>query len=214
MATRLHHDDDVAAALEAAASANDDAWVTVSGQQGTKALEALLDGRRFVVVSSAEKKVRDDRRREELLALTEQKVIVLLEWVRKGQLTVPAKVGASADRILRDSGAARCLATTSRVGFFSWGYDEGALEFEENLLAGRYVLATSLTNEQASTADVVRHYKMLKNVEHRFRTMKDFLGLRPVLHRLEDRVRGHLALCAIDRSHDRERLGTSRSQGP
>ena len=45
--------------------------------------------------------------------------------------------------------------------------------------------------------DVVRHYKMLKNVEHRFKVMKDFLGLRPVHHRTEDRVRGHIALCVI-----------------
>jgi hypothetical protein len=84
-----------------------------------------------------------------------------------------------------------------RDGQFSWGYDESALDYEENLLAGRYVLTTSLTKEQASTADVVRHYKMLKNVEHRFRVMKDFLGIRPVHHRTEDRVRGHISLCVI-----------------
>ncbi len=197
LATRLHHDDDVAAALEVAASVDNDTWVTIPGQQGTKALEVLLEGRRFVVVSSTERKARDDRRRQELLECTEQRLIALAERVRVGKLTDPAKIGASADRILRDSGVARCFATTIRDGFFSWGYNEGALEFEENLLAGRYVLTTSLTKEQASTAEVVRHYKMLKNVEHRFRVMKDFLGLRPVHHRTEDRVRGHIALCVI-----------------
>lgn len=197
LATRLHHDDDVSAVLGVATSANDDAWVTVSGQEGTTALEVLFDGRRFVVVSSAERKVRDDRRREELLARAEQKLIALSERVRSGKLNDPAKIGASADRILRDSGVARCFSTTIRDGFFSWGYDEGVLQFEENLLAGRYVLTTSLNKEQASTADVVRHYKMLKNVEHRFKVMKDFLGLRPIHHRSEDRVRGHIALCVI-----------------
>ncbi|MGB9111541.1 MAG: IS1634 family transposase [Acidimicrobiales bacterium] len=197
LATRLHHDDDVAAVLEVAASANDDAWVIVPGQQGTKALEVPFDARRFVVVSSTERKVRDDRRREELLERTEQRLIALAERVRSGKLADPAKIGAKADRILRDSGVARCFATTIRQGHFSWGYDEGALEYEENLLAGRYVLTTSLSAEQASVVDVVRHYKMLKNVEHRFKVMKDFLGLRPVHHRTEDRVRGHIALCVI-----------------
>ena len=38
---------------------------------------------------------------------------------------------------------------------------------------------------------------MLQNVERRFRVMKDFLALRPVFHRTEDRVRGHIALCVI-----------------
>ena len=38
---------------------------------------------------------------------------------------------------------------------------------------------------------------MLQNVEHRFRVMKDFLGLRPGHHRLEERVRGHIALCIM-----------------
>jgi Transposase DDE domain len=64
-------------------------------------------------------------------------------------------------------------------------------------LAGRYVLTTSLTEQQASTTDVVRHYRMLQNVERRFKVMKDFLGLRPVHHRTEERVRAHIALCII-----------------
>jgi hypothetical protein len=59
------------------------------------------------------------------------------------------------------------------------------------------VLTTSLQPEQASVTDIVRHYKMLQNVERRFRVMKDFLGLRPVHHRLEERVRAHIALCVI-----------------
>ena len=38
--------------------------------------------------------------------------------------------------------------------------------YEERLLTGRYVLTTSLTAAEASTTDVVRHYRMLQNVEY------------------------------------------------
>lgn len=67
----------------------------------------------------------------------------------------------------------------------------------QQLLVGRYVLTTSLDTKAASTADVVRHYKMLAGVERRFWVMKDFLGLRPVHHRTEGRVRAHIAVCVI-----------------
>jgi transposase len=146
---------------------------------------------------STKRKERDDHRRAELVSRTEDKLISLTDRVRSGRLVDPAKIGAAADRILRDSGVGRCFSTKIRAGVFTWEYDEAAMAYEEELLAGRYVLTTSLTKEQASVADVVRHYRMLQNVERRFRVMKDFLGLRPVYHRTEERLRGHIALCVI-----------------
>ena len=128
---------------------------------------------------------------------TEDKLVALGQRVDAKRLSDPAKIGAAADRILRDSGVGRCFTTTIRPGYFGWDFDPDALDYEERLLAGRYVIATSLDSQRASTADVVRHYKMLQNVERRFRVMKDFLGLRPVHHRTEERVRAHIALCVI-----------------
>ncbi|MDQ4142407.1 MAG: transposase, partial [Actinomycetota bacterium] len=79
-------------------------------------------------------------------------------------------------------------------GRFLWHYREEALDYEE-LLAGRYVLVTSLTPAQASTASVVMAYRRLVEIERRFRVLKDFLHLRPVFHWTEERVRGHVAIC-------------------
>ena len=196
LATRLHRDPDVAAVLKAVGAAGEDRWRTVPGIDSS-ACEVAHDGRRFVVVFSAQRQARDDRRREELLTRTETKLIALAERVAAGRLVDAAKIGAAADRILRDSGVGRCFSTTIRAGSFSWDYDAQALHYEEHLLTGRYVLTTSLTVQQASTTDVVRHYRMLQNVERRFRVMKDFLGLRPVHHRTEARVHAHIALCVI-----------------
>lgn len=194
LATRLHRDPEVAAVLELAASESA-RWMEVTPT--TMATEVVHEGARYVVVDSAPRRTRDDHRRKELLSRTEDKLLALAERVRRGRLTDPAKIGAACDRILRDSGVGRCFSVAIAQGVLHWDYDEAALDYEERLLAGRYVITTSLAPEEASTAAVVRHYKMLQAVERRFRVMKDFLALRPVFHRTERRVRGHIALCVI-----------------
>jgi transposase len=185
----------VAAVLEIAAS--EQAVFVPVGDDGTKGTEVVYESRRYVVVDSPRRHVRDDARRTELLAATEDGLIALAERVRKGRLVDPAKIGAAADRILRDSGVARCFSTKITHGLFTWDYDEKAMDYEEKLLAGRYVITTSLDKKTASTAQVVAHYKALQSVERRFRVLKDFLALRPVFHYTEKRVRGHVAICVL-----------------
>jgi transposase len=195
IATRLHQDHDVAAVLEAAA-ADGLEWVSVDTAD-TTAAEIRHDGRRYVVVSSPARKARDDLRREQLLVRTEDRLIALAERVLAGRLKDPAKISVAADRILRDSGVGRCFKTHVRAGGFSWEFDADTLRYEEQLLAGRYVITTSLTPQVADTATVVAHYKSLQNVERRFRVLKDFLALRPIYHWTEKRVRGHVAICVL-----------------
>ena len=195
LATRLHRDPTVAAVLEAAAGER--AVFVPVRDDGTKATEVVYESGRYVVVDSPRRHVRDDARRQELLAATEDGLIALAERVRKGRLVDPAKIGAAADRILRDSGVARCFSTKITHGVFTWDYDEKAMAYEEKLLAGRYVITTSLDEKTASTAQVVGHYKALQSVERRFRVLKDFLALRPVFHYTEKRVRGHVAICVL-----------------
>jgi transposase len=131
------------------------------------------------------------------MARAEEKLIALAERVRSGRLHDPAKIGAAADRILRDSGVGRWVTTTIREGFLHWDYEQSAYGYDTDLLGGRHVIATSLSSDKASVADVVRYYRSLQRVERRFRVMKDLLGLRPVYHFTEDRVRGHIALCVL-----------------
>lgn len=192
IATRLHRDPDVAAVLETAANTNT-GWVPVGGDR--TACEVVRDGCRHVVVDSPARRVRDDRRREQLLERTETQLIALAERVRNKRLVDPAKIGAAAQRILGPSPVSRCFTTRIAHGRFGWDYHQQAIDYEQRLLAGRYVLTTSLSPQHASTAEVVAHYQSLANVEHRFKVLKDFLGLRPVYHWTESRVRGHIAIC-------------------
>lgn len=194
LATRLHHTNDVKAVLEAAAEPGR-RWVRFD--EGTRAVDISHDNKRYVVVDSQARRRRDDTRREDLLARTEDALIALETRVRSGRLTDPAHIGAAADRILRGSGVGRCFKTTTAKASFAWDYNRDALTYEEQLLAGRYVLTTSLSPKQASAAQIVRHYRSLENVEGRFRVLKDFLALRPLYHWTEQRVRGHVAVCVL-----------------
>ena len=125
---------------------------------------------------------------------TEAKLLALERRVRDGALVDAAKIGRAAQRILGASPVARLFDVEIDRGRFLYHYDEAAFVYED-LLAGRYVLTTSLRTDQASAAQVVMNYRSLLEVERRFRVLKDFLHLRPVRHWTEPRVRAHVAVC-------------------
>jgi hypothetical protein len=195
LATRLHRDELCEKALDATTAA-DTAWTAVEGANSFVA-EVVIDGIRCVVVASHERYRRDAARLSELIARTEDKLIAL-EWrVRDGDLVDPGQIGRSAQRILSSSGVPRLFDLEIQKGHFLYHYDEEALDYERDLLCGRYVLTTSLQRNEMSAASVLTAYRGLLDVENRFREMKDFLGLRPVRHFTEQRVRGHIGICVL-----------------
>jgi Transposase DDE domain len=64
----------------------------------------------------------------------------------------------------------------------------------EAALDGIYVLRTSLPADTLGQHDVVLRYKSLSDVERFFRTLNSELEVRPIRHRLADRVRAHMFL--------------------
>jgi transposase len=70
--------------------------------------------------------------------------------------------------------------------------DKAKVKAEERL-DGKYLIRTS--DDTLSPVDVALGYKQLHQVEDAFRTLKTTLELRPVYHRLEDRIRSHILLC-------------------
>ena len=192
LATRLRRDHTAKEALEAID--DDTAWAETPQHRCRATDMALTDGTRAIVVESAARARRDDARRGEMVAAAEAELLALERRVREGRLKDPAKIGRAAQRILTNSGAGRLFDLDIAQGRFLYHYNEDALAYEQ-LLAGRYVLTTSLTPAQASTAQIVTAYRQLAAVEARFRVLKDFLHLRPVRHWTEKRVRGHIAIC-------------------
>ncbi|HET7328455.1 MAG TPA: IS1634 family transposase [Nocardioidaceae bacterium] len=63
----------------------------------------------------------------------------------------------------------------------------------EQKLDGKYLLRSN--DPQLSAEDIALGYKQLLEVERGWRDMKQILDLRPVHHRLEDRIRAHVILC-------------------
>lgn len=70
--------------------------------------------------------------------------------------------------------------------------DAKAIAAEEKL-DGKYLLRSN--DPHLSPEDIALGYKQLLEVERGWRDMKQILDLRPVHHRLEDRIRAHVMLC-------------------
>jgi transposase len=70
--------------------------------------------------------------------------------------------------------------------------DHGAAKREAHL-DGKWLLRTS--DVTLTPEDLAAAYKQLLEVERGWRDMKGALGLRPVFHYREDRIRGHVQLC-------------------
>ena len=70
--------------------------------------------------------------------------------------------------------------------------DQAAIAAEAKL-DGKYLLRTC--DPHLSAEDVALGYKQLAAIENAWRDMKHVIDLRPVYHRLEDRIRAHVLLC-------------------
>ena len=185
LAARLHRDAVTTQAL--AAIKDDTAWVEVAQHLCRAADITLEDGTRAVVVES-------DARTAEIVATAEAKLRALERRVRAGRLKDPTKIGAAAQRILGSGSAGQLFDVEIGTGRFLYHYNEDAHAYQQ-LLAGRWMLTTSLTPTQANTAQIVDYYRQLTAAETRFRVLKDLLRLRPAMHWTEQRVRGHVAVC-------------------
>ena len=72
--------------------------------------------------------------------------------------------------------------------------NEKSLEYERRI-AGKWVIKTE--NSQLSALEIIEAYRNLSEIERAFRTIKSFLDLRPIYHRDEERVKGHVFICVL-----------------
>jgi hypothetical protein len=69
---------------------------------------------------------------------------------------------------------------------------------QEAALDGIYVIRSGrIDPDQLAAAGIVRAYKQLKEAEKGFGGLKGPVEVRPIHHRLEDRVRSHLLICML-----------------
>jgi hypothetical protein len=137
------------------------------------------------------------RKREDLLAATERGLAQIAARVQRGTLTGAAQIGLAVGPAARRYKVAKHFELQITDERFAFARKTEQIEAEA-ALDGIYILRTSVTEDELPAADVVRAYKSLEHVERAFRTLKGpELEIRPVHHRLEDRVRAHVFLCML-----------------
>ena len=162
--------------------------------------EVTLDatpGKRWIICHNPAQAGRDQQTRDRHLARIEA------ELARIG--AARAKAGAKAaktGRIADDQPHRRAecaLRDHPALGRYLRQQANGRLVIdrrkvtEEATLDGKYLLSTN--DPHLSAEDVALGYKNLLEAERSFRDMKQVIELRPVYHRLDQRIQAHVLLC-------------------
>ena len=159
----------------------------------------LFPGERLIVCRNPQLRAERTRKREELLEATEHELdkVVAATQREKRALRGESQIGARVGRV---------LGRFKMSKHFRWDATETSLHYErkEELIAteaaldGFYILRTNVPAQEMATAEVVQAYKDLSRAEQAFRSLKRVdLKIRPIFHRLPDRVRAHVFLCML-----------------
>jgi len=137
------------------------------------------------------------RKRDALLAATETALAPVLAAVAAGRLAGADRIGLRVGRILNKYRMAKHFDLTITDTALSIARRTEQIAAEA-ALDGIYVLRTNVSAETLPAPAVVTAYKNLAHVERDFRSIKaDDLNLRPIHHRLEDRVRAHVLIAML-----------------
>jgi hypothetical protein len=137
------------------------------------------------------------RKRAELLAATDKQLTQIRGRVARGTLSGAAEIGKAVGKVSGKYKVDKHFATMITDTSFTFERNQASIAAEA-ALDGIYVLRTSVDAERLDTAGVVEGYKKLANVERDFRIIKtDDLDLRPIYHRLDDRVKAHVLICLL-----------------
>jgi transposase len=135
------------------------------------------------------------RKRHDLLAATEKQLTAIAAATARtrrplrGKDTIALRVG----KVINKFKMAKHFTLQITDDAFTFTRNTEAITAEA-ALDGIYVVRTSLPDHTLSHGEVVLRYKGLEDVERFFRTLSTELDVRPIRHRLADRVRAHMFL--------------------
>jgi hypothetical protein len=137
------------------------------------------------------------RTREELLAATEKLLAPIIARVAAGRLTGAGEIGVAVGKVISKYNTGKHFQITITEDSLTAARNQARID-DEAALDGFYVLRTPVPAAELDAPGVVSAYKNLKYVERDFRSIKaDDLDLRPVFHRLEERVKAHVLICML-----------------
>jgi transposase len=136
-------------------------------------------------------------KREALLLATEKELEKIRLRIENGALAGRDKIGVRVGKVVNKYKVGKHFALTIEEAHFQFHRLEPQIAAEA-ALDGLYVIRTSVPNQQMTSAEAVRCYKTLAEVERAFRSMKTIaLRVRPIHHHLAGRVRAHILLCML-----------------
>jgi Transposase DDE domain len=137
------------------------------------------------------------RKRDDLLAATEALLAPVVAAVAAGKLHGAAAIGLKVGPLINKYKMAKHFQLAITDTTLTITRDTEKIQAEA-ALDGIYVLRTSVPADHLDAPGVVTAYKQLSYVERDFRHIKaDDLALRPIHHRLEDRVKAHVLICML-----------------
>jgi len=154
---------------------------------GLKFKEIVVGGdsearRRFIVVFNPVEAERDREKRDDIVAEATRRLDSLKQL--EGE---PHEKAACALRSHSVFGRYIHQTKTGRLRL-----DREKIKAEERL-DGKFLVSTS--DDGLSARDVVLGYKQLAVIERVFRDLKHVVDIRPIRHRLPERIRAHVLLC-------------------
>jgi transposase len=135
--------------------------------------------------------------REELLTATEKSLAKIKARVDTGKLKGQDKIGVRVGKLVNQYKVAKHFELSIGEAAFAFQRKPASID-SEAAIDGVYVIRTSVPAADMAAAECVHSYKSLANVERAFRSLKTIdLKVRPIHHRLADRVRAHSFLCML-----------------
>ena len=156
-------------------------------------------GERLVVCFNPVLSEERARKREDLLQATEKELEKIAAATRREQRPLRGKhsIGLRVGRVLGRFHMGKHYQIHIEEDGFRYQRKTKTIAREKKL-DGIYVLRSNVPAESMPAPDVVRIYKQLSGVERAFRSLKTVdLRVRPIHHRLADRVRAHVFLCML-----------------
>jgi hypothetical protein len=156
-------------------------YATVAGNLRVKEVR-ISDAERFVICHNPDQADRDAHVRARLLAQLKATIAGTdtLTATKRAELRGVISTKPGLARYLRVTPAGLLRIDKTRVT-------------AQAKLDGKYLLRSS--DPHLSAEDIALGYKQLLQVERGWRDLKQVIDLRPVYHRLEDRIRAHVSLC-------------------
>jgi transposase len=155
-------------------------------------------GERLVVCKNPALAQDRARKREELLLATERELNKVVEAGQAGRLKGEDVIGLRVGKIVGRYKVGKHFKLDITDKHFSYQRDLDRIA-SEAALDGIYVIRSGgVGADKLDGTELVRSYKLLAGAERAFRTMKSVdLQVRPVHHRLADRVRAHIFICML-----------------